>query len=224
MAQAGIHGIVGLVIAKTAPKRTWLMIGIVLGNILPDADNLAVAVATLTGSDTHGLHRTFTHSLITVVILIGIFYLIAALKKEARWGHLGLGLGLGITLHTLLDLLIWFNGVEILWPLPSWVNLWSNVTPPGWWMKLMMPAEMLFLALFFMLLGSQARQKGTDTDYLPRLRLWTWVQVVLLFVFLVLVYTMGSLFMIVYGAAYLISLGLAINITLRMRQTIEAAA
>ena len=224
MAQAGIHGIVGLVIAKTAPKRTWLMIGIVLGNILPDADNLAVAVATLTGSDTHGLHRTFTHSLITVVILIGIFYLIAALKKEARWGNLGLGLGLGITLHTLLDLLIWFNGVEILWPLPSWVNLWSNVTPPGWWMKLMMPAEMLFLALFFMLLGSQARQKGTDTDYLPRLRLWTWVQVVLLFVFLVLVYTMGSMFMIVYGAAYLISLGLAINITLRMRQTIEAAA
>jgi membrane-bound metal-dependent hydrolase YbcI (DUF457 family) len=31
----------------------------------------------------------------------------------------GLGLGIGILMHILLDLLVWFNGVEILWPIPS---------------------------------------------------------------------------------------------------------
>ena len=63
MAQAGIHSIVGLAVRKWTPNRKWLMLGIVLGNLFPDADNLAVAIATLTGGSTEGLHRTFTHSL-----------------------------------------------------------------------------------------------------------------------------------------------------------------
>ncbi len=66
MAQAGIHGIVAIAVRKWTPSRKWLMLGIVLGNILPDADNLAVAIATLTGKSTEGLHRTFTHSLFFV--------------------------------------------------------------------------------------------------------------------------------------------------------------
>ena len=40
--------------------------------------------------------------------------------------------------------------------------------------------------------------------------------------FLVLVYTMQSGFMTIYGAVYLLSLGLAFAITIQMRQTIEA--
>ncbi|MDH4135113.1 MAG: metal-dependent hydrolase, partial [Anaerolineae bacterium] len=157
MAQAGIHSIVGTAVRKWTPDRVWLMLGIVFGNMLPDADNLAVAVATVTGLPTEGLHRTFTHSLFTVAVVVIAFYIVAWATKRPRWGNLGLGLGIGILMHILLDLLIWFNGVEILWPIPSWVNLWSNVTPPEWWSKLMMPAEFLFFALFFVLLDVTAR-------------------------------------------------------------------
>ena len=222
MAQAGIHAVVGMAVRKVVPRRTWLILGIVLGNLLPDADNLAVAFATLTGRSTHGLHRTFTHSLITTVILVAVFYLIAAVRKRPRWGNLGLGLGIGIVMHILLDLLIWFNGVEILWPLPLYVNLWENTAPPEWWMKLMMPVEMLFLALFFMLLIRLARKQGTNEEYLPRLRFWTWVQAGLFVVFTVLVYTLNNGFMTIFGAVYLLSLGLAFNVTLRMKETVEA--
>ena len=222
MAQAGIHGIVGLAVGKIAPRRAWLILGIVLGNLLPDADNLAVAIATLTGRSTHGLHRTFTHSLITTAILVGVFYLIAAVRKRTRWGNLGMGLGIGIVMHILLDLVIWFNGVEILWPLPLWVNFWENAAPPEWWMKLMMPVEMLFLALFFVVLIRAARKQGTNGDYLPRLRFWAWVQAALFVVFTVLVYTINNGFMTIFGAVYLLSLGLAFNVTLRMKETVEA--
>ena len=31
MAQAGIHGMVGMVVRKWTPKKEWLMLGIVLG-------------------------------------------------------------------------------------------------------------------------------------------------------------------------------------------------
>jgi membrane-bound metal-dependent hydrolase YbcI (DUF457 family) len=224
MAQAGIHSVVGMAVRKWIPDRKWLMLGIVLGNLLPDADNLAVAVATLTGQSTDGLHRTFTHSLFTIAAVIVAFCSIALITKRLHWGNLGVGLGLGIAMHILLDLLIWFNGVQTLWPLPSWVNLWEGVTLPDWWEKLMMPVEFLFFALFFVLLHVTARKRGTDGDYLRMLRIWIGVQGVLFVVFTVLVYTMEKGFMIPFGALYLLSLGLATGVTIRMRKTIEATA
>ncbi len=223
MAQAGIHSMVGMAVRKWTPNRTWLMLGIVLGNMLPDADNLAVAAATLTGGSTKGLHRTFTHSLFTVAAVVIVFYVVAAITKRPRWGNLGLGLGIGILMHILLDLVIWFNGVEILWPLPSWINLWENVTPPAWWSKLMMPAEFLFLALFFLWLDRAARERATDSSFLGALRVWAVVQGALFVVFTVLVYTMDKGFLTIYGALYLLALGLAFGVTIRMRETVEAA-
>jgi len=222
MAQAGIHGLVGMAVRKWTPNRVWLMLGIVLGNIWPDADNLAVAVATVAKLPAEGLHRTFTHSLFTVVAVTVAFYVVAWATKRPRWGNLGLGLGIGTLMHILLDLLIWFNGVEILWPIPSWINLWSKVTPPEWWSKLMMPAEFLCFALFFVLLDVTARKRGTDGGFLRTLRVSTVVQGVLFVAFTVLVYTMEQGFMIPYGALYLLSLGLAFGVTIRMRETVEA--
>ncbi len=224
MAQAGIHGIVGVVARKWTPASEWLVLGIVLGNLLPDADNLAVAVATVTGSPTEGLHRTFTHSLFTVTAVIMVFQLIAVLAKRPRLGNLGLGIGIGMMLHILLDLLIWFDGVAVLWPLPMWINFWEGVTPPEWFSQLMMPVEMLFLALYFAGLAVLAGRQGTDLGRVRGLKVWTAVQTILFLVFLVLVYTMESGFMTIYGAVYLLSLGVATVITIQMRQTIEAVA
>ncbi len=224
MAQAGIHGLAGMVVRKWTPSREWLMLGIILGNLLPDADNLAVAAATVAGLPTKGLHRTFTHSIFTVAAIIAVFTIVARVAKRPRWGNLGLGLGVGVLMHILLDLLVWFNGVEILWPIPSWLNLWSGVTPPAWWSKLMMPVEFLFFALFLGWLEVKARREGTDGGYLRALRVWTTVQGVLFVVFTILVYTMASGFMVPFGALYLLSLGLVAGVTIRMRDTVEAAA
>ena len=96
MAQAGIHSLVGVAMRKWTPAREWLVLGIVLGNLLPDADNLAVAVATVTGGSTEGLHRTFTHSLFFVLALVVVFWLVGTLVKRPSYGNLGLGLGIGV--------------------------------------------------------------------------------------------------------------------------------
>jgi membrane-bound metal-dependent hydrolase YbcI (DUF457 family) len=224
MAQAGIHAMVGIAVGKWAPRRDWLVLGVVLGNLLPDADNLAVAVATLMKLPTAGLHRTFTHSLFTALAVAAVFYLVAWVVKQPRWGDLGLGLGAGILMHILLDLVVWFNGVEILWPLPSWINLWSGVTPPAWFEPLTLSAEFLFFALFFLWLETTARRQGVDQDYLPRLRVWIWLQGALFLIFTALAYSLPRVFVIPYGAFYLISLGLAIAVTIRMRAALAAMA
>ncbi len=132
MAQAGIHRLIGMAVRKWAPKAEWVMLGIILGNLIPDTDNLAVAIATVAKLPTEGLHRTFTHSLFTILAILVLFYIIAALTKKTHWNNLGIGLGIGVLMHILLDLLLWFNGVAILWPIPSWINIWAGYTPPEW--------------------------------------------------------------------------------------------
>ncbi len=221
MAQAGIHGLVSMAVRRWAPERTWLVLGIVLGSILPDADNLAVAVATVTKASTVGLHRTFTHSLFAILLVAVIFYLASLLTRQPRWNNLGVGLGAGILMHVVLDLLIWFDGVAILWPLNSWLNLWGGLTIPDGWTKLMMPVELLFFALFFVYLYGLARKQGTDQEFLGTLRIWTALQGVLFLVFLVLAYTMSKGFLTMFGAVYLLSLALATGVAIRMRATIE---
>ena len=224
MAQAGIHGLVGMAVRKWTPNKEWLMLGIVFGSMLPDMDALAVAYATLSGIDSHGLHRTFSHSIFFALGLALVFYAISALAKRPRIGNLGLGLGIGVLLHALLDLVIWFRGVELFWPLGGEINFWGGYTMPDWWYnKFESAVEFLLIAVFFLLLASLARKHGTDQDFLKKLNVWTWIQAALFAIFLVLVYIWDGYF-IVYGALYILSLGLALWVTVRMRKTVEAAA
>jgi membrane-bound metal-dependent hydrolase YbcI (DUF457 family) len=220
MAQAGLHALSGLPLQKWAGHREGFMLGVILGNLLPDADNLLVAVATLTKSSTDGLHRTFTHSIFTVAGILTVFYLLSLITKRQRWNYLGIGLGLGVFMHILLDVLIWFDGVAIFWPFPFWLNIWSGVTPPAWWMTLMMPMELLFFALFFLALSARARRQGSDLIFLKKLHFWAGLQGLLFIVFLVLAYTLSTGFLTIFGACYLFSLGLTVGIVIRMRATL----
>lgn len=222
MAQAGIHGLLGVTFRKVLPKTEWLMLGIILGSIFPDLDNFGVAIATLAGWSTEGIHRTFTHSLFTVLVTILVFVLISKLSKQKNWTGFGYGLGIGIALHIVLDLLLWFNGVELLWPIGGWVNLWENANPPVWFTKFLDPAEFLFLALFFIWLDRIARRQKTDNHFLKALRVWIIAMVVLLIVFTPLAYLMSKGYQTIFGAFYLVSIAAALIITIRMRRTLEA--
>ena len=221
MAQAGIHGLISIFVRKWTPVREWLVLGIVVGSLFPDADNLAVAIATVAKLPTEGLHRTFTHSLLSMFIVFVVFYGISKITSKVRWANLGIGLSIGILLHVLVDLLIWFDGVAILWPNPIMVNLWAGITPPVWWSKLMLPLEFLFFALLFWYMHSLAKKQSTDIEFLNPLRVWVIVQGALFVVFTGLVYTMSTGFMTIYGLLYLLSLALAIVISFRMKNTLE---
>lgn len=222
MAQAGIHALLGAATRKIMPNRNWLMLGIILGSLFPDMDNYAVAVATVTKLNTQGLHRTFTHSLLAVIVSVVVFVVIALLSKRPRWANLGIGLGIGILLHIILDLLIWFNGVELLWPFGGWINFWEGVSAPAWFVKLMDPAEFLFFALFFVWLASVAQAGKTDLNFTRALRFWTIAMFVLFAVFTPLAYLMSNGFQTVFGALYLVSLTAAFVISIRMRKAIES--
>ena len=87
----------------------------------------------------------------------------------------------------------------MVWPIASWVNLWSGYTSPAWFDKLMLSTEFLFFALFFLGLASIAHKRNTDQEYLGKLRNWTWIQGALFVVFTVLVYVLQKGFVTPMG-------------------------
>ena len=223
MAQAGMHGVVGMAVRKITGRKEWLFIGILLGSFIPDMDNLGVAVATLAKIPTEGIHRTMTHSVFFATLVTVILMLVGQWKKDVRWGNLGVGLGLGQLFHALLDLLLWFNGVALFWPFPLWISLWANNTPPEWFMKLMDPVEFLFFGLYLWGLGTWARKFNTNSEFLKAHRIWMILEFALFAIFTPLVFIMAKGFLTIFGAFYLFSIFMTFFVTIRMRKTVEAA-
>ncbi|MGZ9166588.1 MAG: metal-dependent hydrolase [Anaerolineales bacterium] len=223
MPQNGLHALAGVAARHWIPQREWLVLGVVLGNMFPDLDNLAVAYATLTKADSHGLHRTFTHSIFTILAIIVLFYLIAALTKNQKWNNLGLGLGVGILMHILLDLILWFNGVEILWPIRYELNFWRWFAMPDWLKIILDTGEFLAFGFYFLVLGSLARRQNTDGERQRSTKTWAYVQLVLFILFTVLFFTAGAtgLPYTIFGGLYLVSMVIAVVLTIQMRKTIE---
>ena len=224
MPQAGLHGLVGMATRKWTSKREWLLWGAMLGSFVPDMDNLGVAFATLTKMSTEGIHRTATHSVFFIVAIIAVFYLIGQGKKDIRWNNLGLGIGLGMLLHILLDLILWFNGVNLFWPLGGEINFWANYTPPEWFMKFMDPTEFLFFAFYLWTLGVWSRKASTDGEFMKTHLVWLIVEVALFVIFTPLAYIMTKGYLTIFGALYLFSLLMIFFVTIRMRKTIAAVA
>jgi hypothetical protein len=135
-----------------------------------------------------------------------------------------MGFGLGILMHILLDLIAWFNGVALLWPIHFELNFWSGFTVPPALQILLDTGEFLAFGLFFALLSSLANRHQTDQARLGSLRIWMYVQFGLFLLFTFLFFFMPTLPLLytIYGALYLVSLIAAMIITVQMQKTVEA--
>ena len=224
MPQNGIHALAGVAARRWMPKKEWLLLGMVLGNIFPDLDNLVVAYATLAKlPEPEHFHRTFTHSIFTIVVMVLLFSIMASFTRIEKWKNFGIGFGLGILMHILVDLVLWFNGVELLWPLGGEVNFWSGFVTPAWLKILLDTGEFLAFGLYFLALGSLAMRYGTDVNRQAASRRWAYIEIGLfvLFTVLFLIISTSGLLYQVFGGLYLLSLIVSVVLTIRMKQTIE---
>lgn len=225
MPQNGIHAIVGIASRKWMPQKEWLLLGVVLGNMFPDLDNLVVAYAVLAKlPDSEHYHRTFTHSIFTIIAMVILSYIIAALTKNEKWKNFGIGFGAGILMHILVDLVLWFNGVSLLWPIEFELNFWSWFTTPTWLTIVLETAEFLAFGLYFLLLVSLSQRHGTDANRQHSTRTWAYIEFLLFIIFTALFFSIGreGLHYKVYGGLYLVSLIVGMVITTKMKRTVES--
>jgi len=234
MAQAGFHGLIGLAGAAVrrdeqspvAVSGAWKF-GFVLGNLLPDADFFLLGPMFLVNSAAaRTLHRSFSHSFLTIGVLTMVLTWLARGRSDRR--SLAFGLGLGMVLHSLVDIFVWFSGVNVLWPLgylgvPSEINLWAMLPVPGVVSSLLGAVDYLAFALFFLYLGRLAKRLGTNGAFLPRLRFFGVLNLTVFVVYSALAFLLKpGLFEIAHYALFILAFfPICLYVTVKMRPTIE---
>ena len=138
MAQSGIHAFSGIIASKYFKNKKWFISSMVFGTIVPDIDIVFSAIAFLWGysiNDAEAIHRTFTHSIFTIIILYFIFLSISEITSDKKFRTIGKGLCIGIGIHIVLDVFLWFNSINLLWPLQPYLieplNIWKNISLGG---------------------------------------------------------------------------------------------
>ena len=228
MPQPGLHAILALATRKTFSKQRWFALGLVFGALLPDADGYPQAFAilvqgidALTAEAIH--HRTYTHTLLFPLGVAVLLYVVSWIRGGQALRTFGLGLAAGMALlHSLVDILGWFDGVGLLWPLRS-VNLWNWIQLPEVARSLLRAMNFWAFALYFIYLARLAHKSGMDRAYLPRLQNYTYGQAALGLVFTMLALILpSSTYNTLDGAVFLfLAFPNALWVTGKMRQTIE---
>lgn len=239
MAQSGLHGLIGGYLAKAwvrgedtsagQERSKGLKFGFVLGAIIPDADLFLLGPMFLFNSELAlKMHRSFTHSLVTTAAVVALVWLLASGAKRDYLQGFALGLGGGMVGHIVADIVLWFGGVQILWPLgylgvPQSLNLWTWLDVPRVVSNLLGAADYLAFGLYYLFLAAAARRTGVGVDFLGRLKFFTALQWVFLALYTVLAFFLGGLFDIAHYAAFILFFfPVCLYVTVKMRPTIHA--
>lgn len=124
MPPTGFHGLLGLILAsKLDQKRENTKIGLVFGSVMPDLDLLgSVLLFILTNNKelTLAFHRSVSHSIVIITIILLINYLVTFFSDSAKSSYFPfiLGLIIGMLIHVALDM-FYFEGVTLFWPLQA---------------------------------------------------------------------------------------------------------
>ena len=97
---------------------------------------------------------------------------------------------------------------------------------PGWLQILLDTGEFLAFGLYFLLLVSIARQVGTDAEHASASKLWAYIEFGLFILFTALFFLLGDkgLPHSIFGALYLVTMIVAITMTIRMKRTLESTS
>lgn len=237
MAQSGLHALAGAYIARAwvktedsisgRAKAGGLKLGVVLGALLPDVDFFLLGPLYLFNTTLAvTMHRSFTHSLLFTLVIVGVVWLMAHARRSDHLKSLAWGLGVGILSHMVLDVAMWFGGIQWLWPLgyvgvPQELNLWRWLTVPREVSNLLGALDYLCFGLYYVYLGRAARRLATDQAFLGRLGWFTRLQWVLTVVFIGLAFVLGGWFDVAHYALFIVFFfPLSLYVTVKMRATI----
>ena len=121
MPPTGFHGLLGLLLAsKLDQKHNYARVGLAAGSVMPDLDILGSVLVFLLTTDkglTIAFHRSVTHSIVVIVIILIISFLANLWSESAHAIYFPFILGLiaGMLIHVVLDM-FYFDGVTLFWP------------------------------------------------------------------------------------------------------------
>lgn len=233
LAQFAVHIATGILAGDLLKGDRSLRYGLVLGSIAPDLDFIPLIAVYLLDPDlARSFHRSASHSLLLpVLILIVSLPLYVATHKKAILGW-STGLAIGLVSHIILDILFWFEAINVLWPLDALgfatkIDLWKYNTPSEIIVLLLGPAaEFLFYGLLFYFLRRRALYFQTNIGLLSILRKLEFLLYTLFLVYIFLAFQLprSTYEEVVYGVTALFFGPLTLYLLWKMRTAIKGPA
>ncbi|SVC69556.1 uncharacterized protein METZ01_LOCUS322410 [marine metagenome] len=226
MAQAGLHAIIGYQTKRIIPYEKRIIPAIIFGSMLPDIDIIVVGIGSLFNNLMVAeklFHRTFTHSFFTLIFVYLFFAILSELKKNPTFKSVGKGIAIGMLIHYLTDSILWFNKIDLLWPLPiNPIDIWNSWSPPKPIIHALLTIEFFCFRWYAWFLIKKHYEKPNKHSWIiMHLNIWknleTWI--FLLFIFLTIWEV--SWFKLVFGFAYIPSLIMALFSTYASRDALE---
>ena len=226
MAQAGLHAALGYQLRRIVPIEKRLLPAVIFGAILPDLDTVIVAIGSLFYPIAHSealFHRTFSHSFFTIIMIYLLFASLAEWKKQRIYKSIGKGLVLGMLSHIIIDTFFWFREIQFLWPLPlEPFNFWSFWEVPGWFHRSMLTMEFFFFYWYaWFLISNHIKQPNRQSWIVKYLQYWKSYGGILFLIFIFLAYWEPAGFLVIFGAAYIPSIIIALWATYMSRDALD---
>jgi membrane-bound metal-dependent hydrolase YbcI (DUF457 family) len=104
---------------KKIPQIAWFFL--LFGGILPDIDFIVEWMLQIP------YHRTFTHSILFVLVMSICLYLILKMYNDQNAQKYSFVFAIGICIHIFIDMFS-SNGVQLLWPSPLYFSFFKGIT------------------------------------------------------------------------------------------------
>ncbi|MHA1443754.1 MAG: metal-dependent hydrolase [Candidatus Hodarchaeales archaeon] len=182
MPPTGFHGLIGLLIAVKINSKSG-KVGFAWGSVFPDLDLLGsifVYLLTQNRDYTIYMHRSVTHSLVIMALILFCGYFISLIWKQNFPNLLPfiIGLTAGMLLHSILDL-FYLGGVALFWPLQPMSDriiisdfTFEDLSPVlnDLLSKVIATLDGGFEAIYYLVLVHLAQKFNTDDELVLRFR------------------------------------------------------
>ena len=135
------------------------------------------------------LNKTFAHSILSTVIIYLLLLIVYELKKDKSILHLANGLILGIFLHISIDILFFFEKIDLFWPLPiNSIYLWDK-NLPIYIYKLILALEFVFFRWFaHYAINMILHHPGKNRDLIKIQTFWMKLELYFIIIFIICLY------------------------------------
>tara|TARA_Y100000590_G_scaffold441431_1_gene568131 strand:+ start:892 stop:1644 length:753 start_codon:yes stop_codon:yes gene_type:complete len=151
MAQTGFHAYIATKLRRYFPSKKWFFPSFLAGSIFPDLDYIFSQMDKLIYVPNYlsYLNKTFTHSLITTIIIYFAILILYEIKKNKNIINIANGLISGILLHIIFDIFLNIERIDLFWPLPiKSIHLWKEIIIPDYAYKFSIILELIFFRIF----------------------------------------------------------------------------
>ena len=217
MSLTGTHAYISILIKNKLSYGKWFFVSFLFGSIIPDIDYFFSKLHLLFNIPyfLSLLNKTFFHSIITVTLVYLILLILYEIKKNKKHLHMANGILLGMSLHILLDIFLWYDKIDVFWPLPvENVHIWSSITLSKNLSILILSLEFLFFRIFaWHTITSILNHPGENKHLISPLTTWMKTQLYIIIIFIISSYFLSIYYIyIIFFIGYIPSLFMMIYI------------